>query len=296
MEKLMVALVLLILVSGCVAGPQACAKDAKICPDETAVGRVAPDCEFAPCPKCSEGDTISAECPDGTLYLKFSCDEEGEWHEVVYVRNPCEKIPEESPPAIYDIGINLASWDSETNMAGDVSFNGLQYDERIFIEFGGDMGDGSLNVHPMFVLPLGTEIHSVSNGTVYWIETLNENDYDICVNRYDGDPWCVSYEHVMNPRVKEGDRVKTGDVIGEAGRINEFTEFGKFDLKIWKGGQTILNHCPYELLDESVKKEKQGDISRLIEDWEKYLGKNVYNEGEWVSPGCALETLEENPE
>lgn len=31
--------------------PVACTKDAKICPDGTYVGRIAPDCEFAPCPK-----------------------------------------------------------------------------------------------------------------------------------------------------------------------------------------------------------------------------------------------------
>jgi len=31
-------------------GPVACTKEAKLCPDGSAVGRVAPDCEFAPCP------------------------------------------------------------------------------------------------------------------------------------------------------------------------------------------------------------------------------------------------------
>jgi len=31
--------------------PVACTMDAKICPDGTSVGRVAPDCEFAPCPE-----------------------------------------------------------------------------------------------------------------------------------------------------------------------------------------------------------------------------------------------------
>src|SRR5687767_15367306 len=30
--------------------PVACTDDAKICPDGSAVGRVGPNCEFAPCP------------------------------------------------------------------------------------------------------------------------------------------------------------------------------------------------------------------------------------------------------
>ncbi|MAF20459.1 MAG: hypothetical protein CMI55_02130 [Parcubacteria group bacterium] len=29
----------------------ACSLEAKICPDGSAVGRIAPDCEFAPCPE-----------------------------------------------------------------------------------------------------------------------------------------------------------------------------------------------------------------------------------------------------
>ena len=32
------------------AGQKACTEEAKVCPDGTAVGRVGPDCEFAPCP------------------------------------------------------------------------------------------------------------------------------------------------------------------------------------------------------------------------------------------------------
>ena len=40
-------------------GPQpvACTQDALICPDGSGVGRVPPECRFAPCPDCT--------CPDG---------------------------------------------------------------------------------------------------------------------------------------------------------------------------------------------------------------------------------------
>ncbi len=31
-------------------GPVACTEEAKVCPDGSAVGRTAPNCEFAPCP------------------------------------------------------------------------------------------------------------------------------------------------------------------------------------------------------------------------------------------------------
>jgi len=32
---------------------KACTMDAKICPDGTAVGRIPPNCDFAPCPAAS---------------------------------------------------------------------------------------------------------------------------------------------------------------------------------------------------------------------------------------------------
>lgn len=52
----------------CSGGPIECTLDAKICPDGTSVGRVGPDCEFAPCPgkECDAGEfceyTEAAQC------------------------------------------------------------------------------------------------------------------------------------------------------------------------------------------------------------------------------------------
>ena len=51
----------LLVFSGCIQSPppgvdpsnnntNACTAEAKICPDGTAVGRIGPNCEFAPCP------------------------------------------------------------------------------------------------------------------------------------------------------------------------------------------------------------------------------------------------------
>ncbi|MBU1975237.1 MAG: M23 family metallopeptidase [Nanoarchaeota archaeon] len=196
-------------------------------------------------------------------------------------------------PVLYDIGINIEPLDSRTKKAGDLDFRAISYSDKMFLEFGGDEGDGSLNPHPMFVLPLGTEIHAVSDGLVNWIKPLGDDDYDMCIYRSENDPWCVSYEHIADVRVKEGDKVKVGDVLGKVGRINDFTNFGKFDLKVWHGGATILNHCPYDLLHESVREERLAEISNLVMEWEDYIHKDVYNEDDWLVPGCAMESMTE---
>lgn len=39
--------------------PVACTLEAKICPDGSYVGRIAPSCEFAPCP------SVECSCPEG---------------------------------------------------------------------------------------------------------------------------------------------------------------------------------------------------------------------------------------
>ncbi len=124
MRKIFVifGLILMVLVfSGCVQEakkPVACTLDAKVCPDGSVVGRVGPDCEFAKCPEtttepatdtplpkhfpktpipsvqsvCAEGETKDAVCPDGvTSYLFENC-VDGEWHTVMYIRDPCTHV------------------------------------------------------------------------------------------------------------------------------------------------------------------------------------------------------------
>lgn len=44
----------------------ACTREAKICPDGSAVGRTGPNCEFAPCPKEIENSICKNLCGNGT--------------------------------------------------------------------------------------------------------------------------------------------------------------------------------------------------------------------------------------
>jgi hypothetical protein len=65
------ALLLACLVSACAGKstppptdtPQACTKEAKVCPDGSIVGRTGPSCEFAPCPETAPAAETPAETP-----------------------------------------------------------------------------------------------------------------------------------------------------------------------------------------------------------------------------------------
>jgi len=65
-----VLILLIVLIAGCTqtTHPVACTMEAKICPDGSAVGRVGPNCEFAPCPQPSvcKGN---ARCFNGTVTI-----------------------------------------------------------------------------------------------------------------------------------------------------------------------------------------------------------------------------------
>lgn len=61
----------LFLLAGCVQTnqPNACTEEARLCPDGSSVGRVGPNCTFAPCPNCicpqgytQEADTCNPAC------------------------------------------------------------------------------------------------------------------------------------------------------------------------------------------------------------------------------------------
>jgi len=55
--------------------PKACTQEAKLCPDGSAVGRIGPNCEFAPCPQGGSGGNILPYTSgiQGTVMLGPTC-------------------------------------------------------------------------------------------------------------------------------------------------------------------------------------------------------------------------------
>ena len=66
MKHVLIALILIsssLFLFGCVGDSVvACTEEAKICPDGSSVGRVGPDCNFAPCPQIIGGDVDEHGC------------------------------------------------------------------------------------------------------------------------------------------------------------------------------------------------------------------------------------------
>jgi hypothetical protein len=85
-------LLLIVFSSGCISGSlddQTNELPQTTIPPETPAEHFP---EAPPFPVCQDGETRDATCPDGvTTYLNENC-VDGEWHQVTYIRNPCEPL------------------------------------------------------------------------------------------------------------------------------------------------------------------------------------------------------------
>ena len=202
----------------------------------------------------------------------------------------------DTPPLfIKSIGVNLDYYDPATNRAGDFVFTKekLQFD-RLFMGYGffiplSEASRAKYNPQPTFILPLGTPARSLVDGIVVSIPVLWSGDYSVQVTANGKmEKWIYETEHIINPKVKVGDKVTAGQIIGE---VSDFSGglpagFGMVEMGILKGGQVPEHVCPFAYFDPSIKEEMQKKIIALYTAWEDYAGDaSLYNEIESI-PGC----------
>ncbi|MBI2601063.1 M23 family metallopeptidase [Candidatus Daviesbacteria bacterium] len=200
---------------------------------------------------------------------------------------PPKASDDEPPLLLKSIGVNLDDIVfSKAYLTGfEMPFMGFGY--VIPAKFS-STGKNKANPQPTFILPLGTKVLSIVDGVVVNIPTLWSKDYSILVSA-DGQygKWMYETEHIINPKVKKGDKVKAGQVIAEVSDFNKnIPGFGIVEIGILKGGSPPQHICPFAYLDPSIKEETFTKIKALYKSWEEYIGNTaLYNEDEPVT-GC----------
>lgn len=201
-------------------------------------------------------------------------------------------------PTIKNIGINLDYYDKDTQTAGDIKFIKLPAVEggldSVFMEYGrwseaNSAAPRRRNPQPTFVAPLGTKVHALVDGTVVNVPKLYSGDYSVHVQPK-GSDLIFETEHVINVKVKEGDTVKAGDIVGEVSDYDSknLGGLGLFEIGILKGGNPPKHICTFDYLDESIKAETLKKITALENAWEEFSGNpNYYNQSAEPTPGCA---------
>src|SRR3989338_7248834 len=201
-------------------------------------------------------------------------------------------------PVLKNLGIKIESWDKSTNRAGDFLFENKNYaDNKIFTEFAhkivNDMGE-KLLPEIGFNVPVGTKVVSPIDGVITDVKFYEPSqDYLVYIKTEESSPWIVGFEHIYNVRMKSGERGSAGQELAEVSPSYGRTEFGNVEINVWTGGQSILKYCPFEFLEESLKPLDEEKINRLASDWEEFVGEDIYNQNEWVAPGCLLHNLTE---
>lgn len=214
--------------------------------------------------------------------------------------SPTTTSNEDTPPLLLkSIGINLDYYDLKTGRAGDFLFTKqkLQFN-RLFMGYGfvipgtqASFGQDKSNPQPTFIVPLGTPVLSLVDGVVANIPTLWSGDYSIQITT-DGtlQKWVYEIEHVVNLKVKVGDKVKAGQEIAEVGSFDRGTPqgYGAVEIGILKGGNPPSHVCPFVYLDESIKADTLKKITAFFKSWEEYIGdQTLYNENS-STPGCLI--------
>lgn len=199
-----------------------------------------------------------------------------------------------SEAKIKHLGVNLEPYDPATNKAGDFEFTKekMAFD-MLFFDYGFEVpansaGPAKTNPQPTFIVPLGTQVHSLVDGEVYDVPKLYSNDYSVMV-KGEGSDLVFETEHVMNVKVKKGDKVKAGDVIAEVSDYDakNYAGLGLVEIGVLKAGNPPSHVCPFDYLDDSIKDETLKNITALQKSWEEYRGdKTIYDESKVVIPGC----------
>jgi len=195
---------------------------------------------------------------------------------------------DDPPLKLKSIGVNFSDFKFTKDK---LEFN------RLFMDYGfvipantTSTGKDKANPQPTFVVPLGTPARSLVDGVVVAIPTLWSGDYSVLVTT-DGkmQKWVYETEHLINPKVKVGDKVTAGQIVGEVSDFNKGAPkgFGSVEIGILKGGNPPEHVCPFAFLDESIKEETLASIKTLYLSWESYIGnKTLYDENSYQVPGC----------
>lgn len=208
-----------------------------------------------------------------------------------------QESAQSSSNKIKHLGVNLDYYDPATNKAGDFEFTKEKMSfNRLFFEYGfvvpaNSVGPEKRNPQPTFILPLGSKVHSLVDGVVEDVPKLYSNDYSVMV-KTEGSDLIFETEHVINVKVKKGDRVKAGDVIAEVSNYDahNYAGLGLVEIGILKGGDSNnppSHICPFDYLDSSIKDETFKKLSALQKSWEEYIGDtSIHDEAAAVVPGC----------
>jgi len=192
---------------------------------------------------------------------------------------------------ITNLGVNFGPYDPATDKAGDFVFT--MSANKVFLEFGAQVSspDGVKEL-PTFEYRIDPKAHvmAITEGEIVRMVYQDEtDDYEIGARSTKDPEFYVGYDHIKSPTVKMGDKLVSGQVLGNPGTWD--ATYGRFEIMINNDAKG-LSYCPFVFFDPALLAEYQQKVSQLMQDWEAYKSDaNIYDEDGHVSPGCRYESM-----
>lgn len=149
----------------------------------------------------------------------------------------------------------------------------------------GAVGSGTINPQPAFYAPIGTDVLAIKSGTVIKITKIWSNDFNIMVTSPNDSKYIWEVEHVIDVKVKEGDKVNAGQPIAKVGDFDERYSPGiglvEFGLLINSNGPPT-HICPFTKIAKVSESKIVKDLNAIIAA-DKGRG---YDSGSMAVLGC----------
>lgn len=205
------------------------------------------------------------------------------------IKNANKASAQEPDIELQNIGLqNIEDIDVNMQAVSEYSSKGL----KGFYVFGDKLTGNRLNPNFEYAsLRSGTQVVSAINGVVGFIkEQSDSKDLEVIIQPKEGSVWSVGYDHLTHVKVKKGDKIKAGDVIGEPSVQNN--GLLRFELQVNKdkNGQTI-HHCPSTLLANGVKEKYINELASMQKKWESSTKLELYDVVAQNPVGCLKPTL-----
>lgn len=210
-----------------------------------------------------------------------------------------EPAPEEEEaevlPVLKNLMVNFAPYSATTGKAGDFIFDLAQ--DKVFLEYGAVVeGPGGPKTLPTFEYrtDVNAQVFAAADGYVQMVSFQSDTgDYEIHTTPTETSQYTVSYDHVKNVTVSEGDTVVAGQVLGKVGTWDE--TMGRTELMIFgpfgEGGAAIT-FCPFTFFDPTLLATYKAKVQQLMNDWEAFKGDDtIYDGANAYTTGCRAETL-----
>jgi hypothetical protein len=213
------------------------------------------------------------------------------------------------PKVIQNWGLALAPYDAATGKAGVMQIAGVTpptfgnpVDDALYRHIVGLYGEevrGKREAQTIFMAPLGTPVISMVDGTVCDLPKLYSNDFSVRVaptgTACSGSaaPILFEHEHLIEPTVKVGDKVKAGQQLGVVSDYNPHWKakgLGVLDIGVFfsKAGSTEPWHaCPSNFLAPAKKDALLATLTSIENAWITQRGDpSLYNLAAQNPVGC----------